>query len=338
MGKKLSHHVKKAVNRGRTKLLRLRYGNPSDGARIIAVAGQSGKSTTRRLLTGLLIEAGHKVAYFDPAEHGHTLSSLWRELGDAKRKKAEFIIVEISPELFANDSLQALEIDTVIITNDCAEAEPLLRRGIEYAVIPDERQYNDLAIAEHQIVSYGKSEQADVRVKKVKLFRKGTEIQLLLDHHHTIDLATYLVGYANVSNVAAAVSAAYVLGVSLDTVADGISRCESIDGNFEYLSAGLFTMIFDTAQNERSAELVVQSAKELSKRRLVVALDISNASKTFIENLQNQADRLVVVKNAKNKLPTTVEVVETPTKAREVAERTAKKDDTVVLIGARFKE
>jgi UDP-N-acetylmuramyl tripeptide synthase len=330
-------HLETVYRQGRVRLLRMRYGNPAPGTRIIVVTGATGKTTTMQLIMGLLLEAGHSVAAYNPAIHGNTVTALWRGLGDAKRQKAEFIIIELSPELLRSDTLKALAIDTVVVTNDCPEAKILLSHPIEYAVIPDEHEFGTLPIAEHQIVSFGRSDNADARIDTVKLFRKGTEIHFTLDHHTAVEVATHLLGQANVTNVAAAISAAYVLGVPLDTVEEGIARTEEmLPGNFQYLDTDEpFKTVVDYAPNETSAELVVTSAKELAKRRLIVALAIPDLHPGFAARIQHLSDRLVVV-SSKGSFPASIEAVASPAEARAIAERAAKKDDLVLLVGKSF--
>lgn len=331
-------HLERVYRGGRTHILRMRYGNPAIGSRIIAVAGSSGKTTTAQLLMGLLLEAGHSVAVFDPRQHGNTVPSLWRGLHAGKRESAEFIIIETSPELLRSEALQALSIDTVVVTNHAKEVDILLAHPIEYAVVPDTHTFNLLTLAEHQIVSFGKSDTADAKIDKVKAYRKGTEVRLLMDHHTPVEVATHLVGQSNVQNVAAAISAAYVLGVPLDTVEEGVARLETVPGNFEYIPADEpFSVVFDAARSSESAEQVIASAKELAKRRLIVALAVGKPSDSLLATVQHTADRVVVV-GKKGVLPANIEVVSTPAEARAVAERTAKKDDLVVLIGPSFKQ
>lgn len=323
--------------RGRVQLLRMRYGNPAANARIIAIAGHSGKTTTAQLIMGLLVEAGHSVAVFDPSAHGNSVPALWRGLNAARHEKAEFVIIEVSPELVQSEALQALTIDTVVVTNACHEAEMLLAHQIEYAVIPDDHKFGSLAIAEHQIVSFGKSDDADAKIEKVKLYRKGTEIQFILDHHTPVSVATHLVGHANVINVAAAISAAYVLGVSMSTVEEGIARLEKLPGNFQYIdTTGSFMTVLDDAKSEASIELVIQSAKELAKRRLIVALVAEELSPAFVARMQHLPERLIAVGG--KKLPSSIEQVSDIVEARALAERAAKKDDIVLLVGAAFNQ
>lgn len=331
-------HLERVYRGGRTHVMRIRYGNPAVGSRIIAVAGASGKSTTSQLLMGLLLEAGHSVALFDPHQHGNTVPALWRGLNAGQRENAEFIIIETSPELLRSEALQALAIDTVVVTNPSKEVDTLLAHPIEYAVVPDEVEFKALTIAEHQIVSFGESDTADAKIDKAKLYRKGTEVRFIMDHHTTVEVATHLIGRPNIQNVAAAISAAYVLGVPLDTVEEGIARLEAMPGNFEYISTDdPFHVVLDLASSSQSAESVIASAKELAKRRLIVALAITNPSDSLLATAQHLADRLVIV-GKKTSLPTSIEVVANAAEARAIAERAAKKDDTVLLIGKSFKQ
>jgi UDP-N-acetylmuramyl pentapeptide synthase len=329
--------LESSYRRGRVRLMKMRYGNPADGARVIAVTGRTGKTTTAQLIMGLLVEAGHSVAVYDPAEHGNTINALWKGLHAAKAQKADFVIVEVSSEIAKSGALETLVLDTVVMTNTCPECKSVLAQAAQYAVLPDDHESGALAIAEHQIVSFGSSKEADVKIEDVKLFRKGTEISFVLDHHSTMNVATHLIGHANVTNVATAIATAYILGIPLSTVEEGVARLEVMPGNFEYVANDdLFMTVVDRAASEKSAELVINSAKELVKRRLIVALALKKKPHVaFLARIQQQTNRLIVVGN-QDKLPSTVEAVASVDEARAIAERAAKKDDLVLLIGESF--
>lgn len=325
--------LQQVYHKGRLHILKFRQGNPASDARIIAITGAAGKTTTAQLLSGLLVEAGHKVAVYEPELHGEAASDLWKGLEAAKQQEATFIIIEVTPGLVKSGALDALTLHTVVVVNTCPEARLLLGRAVDYAVIPDDHESGALAMAEHQIASFGESQEADVKIGAVKLFRKGTEIALTFDHHTSIDVATFLVGRANVPNVAGAVAAAYILGAPINSVADGVARLEEQPTNFQYIpSSGPFTTVVDAATSEQSAELVITSGKELAKRRLIVALAINKPHAGFLSRMQHLADRLVVV----NGESATVETVPSAQEARAVAERAAKKDDLVLLVGEPF--
>lgn len=333
---KVLPRLKQAYHRGRMQFMKLRYGSPAQNARIIAVTGASGKTTTAQLLMGMLLEAGHSVAVYDPGVHGHTAVNLLRGLEVAKKQDAAFIIIEISPELLKSGGLDSLTLNTVVVINTCPESRLLLARAADYVVIPDDHESGALAVAEHQIATFGEQSEADIKVDGVKLFRKGTEITFTLDHHAELQIATHLVGHANTQNVAAAIATAYILGVPMDTVEEGIAKLERLPGNFEYVtSSGPFATIVDKAHSEDSAEQVIMSAKELAKRRLIVVLAIDAPHAGFLTRMQQHTDRLIVVGDSTG-VPANIESAESVEAARAIAERAAKKDDTVLFVGEGF--
>lgn len=328
--------LKKAYHRGRMQFMKLRYGSPAQDARVIIVTGAAGKTTTAQLLMGLLLEAGHSVAVYDPGVHGHSAANLLRGLEVAKKQNAAYVVIEVSPDLLKSGALDSLTFNTVVVTNACPESRLLLARAADYVVIPDDHESGALAVAEHQIATFGNTTEADIKIDAVKLFRKGTEITFTLDHHTELQIATHLIGQANTRNVAAAIATAYILGVPMDTVEEGVARLEKLPGNFEYTpTEHPFTVITDKARSEASVEQVIMSAKELAKRRLVVALAITEPHTGFLTRMQQYADRLIVVGDS-SRVPSNIEVAESPEAARAIAERAAKKDDTVLLIGEGF--
>ncbi len=67
----------------------------------------------------------------------------------------------------------------------------------------------------------------------MKLYKKGSEATLLIDHQTKIELGTHLPGKYNVYNLAAAAAATYVMGIDLEAIADGIAEVKAIPGRFE---------------------------------------------------------------------------------------------------------
>jgi UDP-N-acetylmuramoyl-L-alanyl-D-glutamate--2,6-diaminopimelate ligase len=324
--------------RGRAKLISARYGNPAETVRVIAVAGPYGKTTTALLLSELLKEAGRTVAL-----HLHTSSEeidfaslLQKDLKAAKRDNAEFFILEATPELLASGALSGIVLDTVVITGENDVAAELLKQVVNYAVVPDDHHAGALAIAEHQIISFGEQETAEAKLDKLTLYRRGTEVKMTIDHHTELVVSTHLIGKANAYNLVAAVAAAYVLGVALDTVEEGSARLEEVTGNYEYGSGSqVYVLVKDRATEDRSIELAVESAKQLTKRRLIVALELQDDREEVVTKVKKLADRVILVRTGEATLPG-IEVVESIEEGMLVAQRAAKKDDTVLLVGPQF--
>jgi len=143
------------------------------------------------------------------------------------------------------------------------------------------------------------------------------------------------VGRANAYNVAAAVAAAYVLGVSIESFEEGIARLEYVPGNFEYLPLDrLYNVVVDSAHEAKSLELVVADAKKLAKRRLLVVADES-VHETHYSSIKVNSSAFTAIGahdapgiNAASDLQT----------ATEVVLRGAKQEDTVLFIGSEYAE
>lgn len=324
--------------RGRAKFISARYGNPAETVRVIAVAGPYGKTTTARLLNELLIEAGRTVALHINGDlaRGDFASLLLQDLKKAKRQNTEFFILEATPELLESGALSGLALDTVVVTGENEVVAELLKQPVSYAVVPDDHQAGALAIAEHQIISFGESDTAEAKIDKLTLYRLGTEVKMTIDHHTELIVSTHLIGKANAYNLATAVAAAYVLGVALDTVEEGAARLEGVAGNYEYVRGEqAYVLVKDRALKPRSIELAVQSGKQLTKRRLIVGLEVQDVHAEVVEKVKKLADRLIIVTSDETNLPG-IETVKTVEEGMLVAQRAAKKDDVVLLLGAHF--
>lgn len=334
----------------RARIAAMRYRNPARSVRIIGVAGASGKTTTALYLNELLLESGNKVLTLtnhgcflngEPQERRYDTSpgAVQRSLALAKNKQVDFVIIEITDSFVATHVLPTLIIEMSIITNDSPSAQTLLNQPVNFTVVPSGFDVAGLSVAPHQAISFGDDETAEAQIKDVKLLRKGTEIELVVDHQTKFNVATYLVGKANVRNVAAAVSAAYVLAADMSTLEEGVARLERVVGNYDYVSTATddkpYDVVVDAAHSAESVDLVVSSAAELKKRRLLVAFDQT----VPIEDekaLTQKVDRLIAV-NA----PTGLPGIENATSLQEAFDlilRGAKKDDLVLLVGREFAE
>jgi len=334
------------VGKLRARVAAWRHGNPSRGLKLIAVAGASGKSTTISLLAEILQEAGHSVITLTDRGCQHdgqaiakrydvSADSLQHCLTVAKKKAVDYVIIEVSDELVATHSLPTLLITMSVVTNDAPSAQALLSQPVDYTVVPSGFDVAGLSVAPHQAISFGEDESAEAQIISVNQRRKGTEIELVIDHQTKVSLATYLVGSANALNVAAAVSSAYVLATDRDVFEEGIARLERIPGNYDYVDAGdaPYEIVVDGATSEASLSMVVNSAKKLKKRRLLVAADDSVSTDHYPE-LKRLSDRLVVVSSAPE-LPG-VDRADDMKSAFDLMKRSAKKDDLILLLGTQY--
>jgi UDP-N-acetylmuramoyl-L-alanyl-D-glutamate--2,6-diaminopimelate ligase len=323
----------------------MRYRHPSKGLRIIAIGGAYGKTTTAVLLGELFQEAGKSVLLLTNHGTWHNGKSIsyaydtsaqaaQRCLAFARQKMIDIVIIEITDAFVKTHVLPTLTLEMSIITSDSPSAQAVLNQPVNYTVVPSGFEVDGLSVAPHQAISYGEDELAEARLTDVKLYRKGTEIELVIDHQTTLVLTTHLIGKANAYNLGAAVAASYVLAVDIDTLEEGAARCESIAGNFEPLGLERpYSIAVDGAKHIRSFELVLESAATLKKRRLLVALDES-VSLEARETAKRLADRVIVV--GEDEEVTGMTLATTIDEALDITLRGAKKDDSVLLLGTQF--
>ncbi len=338
----------KTVGELQARVATWRHGNPARALKIIAVAGPHGKTTTALIINEMLQEDGASVATFTnkgsflnskPLQGGYDQSAatLHRQLQIAKKEGAYYVIVEVTDALVESNSLQTLPIEMSIITGDSTSARTLLECPANSTVLPAGFSIDDLAVAPHQIISFGGDDSAEAQIAKVTERRGGTEIEMVIDHQTRIELATYLIGQANVLNVAAAVSAAYVLAVNTISFEEGVARLERVVGNYDYLPASQlpYAVVVDGAYTDSSLELVLASAKKLKKRRLIVVADGSVSIEAY-PSVARIAERMIAV-NDGPEIPG-VEKASTLQAALDVAMRAAKTDDLVLLVGQEFSQ
>ena len=330
----------------RAKTAAIRHGHPSRGVKLIVVTGEYGASTTALLLGEILNEARWPAMVLTPIfshmageeisqAYVNNATNLQRQLAKARKKGMRAVVLVLTDQLALATILETLSIDMIVATSTSPSGEAILTQPVEYLVVPNNFDIEGVKVPSHQTITYGESVVSDARIKSSKLYKKGTEIELVVDHQTTLQLATHLVGKANIRNVAAAAAAAYVLGIDTGMFEEGIARLEGVRGNYTVVpTAKPFDVAVDSATQDLSYELVLDSAKILAKRRLIVACDES-VTRHGKQLAQGYADRVIVVGSDKDEVGG-VTAAESAQSAAIVALRAAKKEDYVLLLGTTF--
>lgn len=315
-----------------------RHGNPAKDVKIIAVAGPHGKTTTALFLGEILQEAGINTLVLTNrtnSTYDQSVETLQAELQKAKKDGVFYVVIEITETLLKTCNLTILPIELSIITGDSLSARGLLEHPASSSVVPAGLDIDDIKVAPHQIISFGVEQDAEALVTNVTERRKGTELEMVIDHQTRIELATYLVGHANAMNLAAAVSAAYVLAVDTVAFQEGAARLERIPGNYDYIEREdlPYDIVVDGANTAEALERVLTSAKNLKKRRLLVVLDDSVSEQLYADAVK-LADRVFVASEGLE--VANIEKANNIQAAVDLAKRAAKKSDTLLLLGCEF--
>ena len=161
-------------------------------------------------------------------------------------------------------------------------------------------EYFDVFPAGYQKITYGKSDKAEARIDRVKLFRKGTEVDMVMDGQTNLQLATALPGEYNAYNLAAAVSAAYLLNIGLKDIIEGVANLEGIPGRFDRVETGQpYDVVVDYAHTPDGYDKLLTAAREITKNRVILVFgscgDRDKAKRPIMgEIAAKKADRIIL--------------------------------------------
>ncbi len=296
--KKMEEHYRK----GRVRLVSARYGHPARSLKVIAVTGTNGKTTTLNFINEILKEAGHKTAMFTTAvievagdrqinEYNATIPTtdqITRFFRAAKNAKVDYVVLEVTSHALDQHKLDGVPIHMAVMTNltqdhldyhktmdaYAAAKAKLFALEPEFIVLnrdDDWFDYYDQFPAASQKITYGKHAEAEAKIDRVKLYRKGSEATVVIDHQTKLDMATALPGEFNVYNMTAAAAASYLLGVSVTDIIEGAANLEEVPGRFERVVDGLdYDVIVDYAHTPDALEKFLGAAKEITKNRVIL--------------------------------------------------------------------
>ena len=323
--------LEKSYRKSRAKIISARFGNPARDLRVIAVTGTNGKTTTVNFLNEILKEAGYRTAMFSTANieiageqtvndtnsTTATVARLQKFFRDAKKADVEFALIEATSHALDQYKFEGVPIEMAIMTNltqdhldyhktmenYAAAKAKLFEINPNLVVLNADDEwfdyFNNFA-AESQKITYGEGESADVKIENFKLYKKGSEANLRIDNNVELEIATNLPGEFNIYNMTAAAAGAYLLGISLKDIQEGIANLEGVSGRFEYTTPGLpFDTIVDYAHTPDALEKLLKSAKEISKNRTILVFgacgDRDREKRPIMGKIaQDLADRIII--------------------------------------------
>jgi len=380
--------VEELYRKGRVQLVSARYGNPAKHLRVIAVTGTNGKTTTLCFLNEILKEAGFSTAMFTTAvieiagqKHINDLNAtvasterMQQFFRDAKRAKVDFVLLEVTSHALHQHKLATVPIEAAIMTNltqdhldyhktmeDYAAAKAkLFKLEPKFIVLNRDDEWFDYFNqypAGEQKITYGQHEEAEARIEKIKLYKKGSEATVTIDLQTKLELATALPGEFNVYNMVAAATTAYVLGLKRSDIVEGAANLESVPGRFERVVEGLgYEVIVDYAHTPDALEKLLQAAKATTKNRVILVFgatgDRDKLKRPIMGELAAKlADRIILTdeesynedpQSIRDQVRAGIEKGKGTGKMTEIADRReaiekalaiATKDDTVLITG-----
>lgn len=118
-------------------------------------------------------------------------------------------------------------------------------------------------------ITYGFSEDADVRPRKFKCTMGGIQATLRTPKGE-IDIKSSLLGRVNLSNIMAAVTSAIIKGVPFDTIRQAVAEFKPAKGRMDIIHRKRFAVMIDYAHTDDALERMLKSLREIVPQRIIL--------------------------------------------------------------------
>ena len=283
------------------------YSYPSRQLKMIGVTGTNGKTTTTMILHHILAYAGFKTGlmgtirtqYADIVETATqttvdsvTLQQTLRRMVEAQ---VQYGIMEVSSHALDQGRVIGVDFGMAIFTNLTQDhldyhltmeaylaAKSLLfsRLGNASEMGPTEKKVAILnaddpasaylsKLTAAEVITYGIDQVAHVQAQNIHISPLGTTMFV-----HTFagdcEVTLPLLGKFNVYNTLAAISAALLQKIPLETITSALTKLPTIDGRLESVEEGQsFSVIVDYAHTPDGLLNVLQTIQEFAKGRII---------------------------------------------------------------------
>ena len=278
------------------------FGQPTARLQAIGITGTNGKTTTAYLVESILKASGKPAAVFGTVEYrgpgfeykaerttpeAPELESLFKKVLDGGWKHA---VMEVSSHAIDLKRVEGLHFDVAVFTNLSRDhldyhkdmrtyflSKKRLFEGLDgkapriMVLNRDDAQFAELAaIAPSHVISYGLTEASDIRPSSFNLGWSGIDAAFQ-SPAGTFEIRSSLMGKPNLYNISAAIGVAFGLGISIDSIRNGLERLPVVPGRFEIIaSAQAFKVVVDYAHTDDALEKVLMAAREMTPGRVIV--------------------------------------------------------------------
>jgi len=278
------------------------YGQPDLHLKLVGITGTNGKTTTAFLLDSILRAAGTRTGLLGTIEYrvadralpalNTTPESLdlWSYLAQTVAAGGGGVVMEVSSHALAQERVWGFPFAVAVFTNltrdhldyhkdfeHYFEAKRRLFEGLgtpppAWAVINVDDPWGRklLEVAGSQRLTYGMNSTAQVKPRQIDHWQSGLE-GTILTPAGKLQLASSLMGRANLANILAATAASLAYGIPLGKIEEGLKNLKAVPGRFERIDEGQsFLVIVDYAHTDDALRNVLSTARELTRNRLIV--------------------------------------------------------------------
>jgi UDP-N-acetylmuramate--alanine ligase len=263
------------------------------GRRGIAVAGTHGKTTTTSMLTVALQRAGADPSFAiggdlnEPGSNAHHGSG---ELFVAEADESDGSFLLLQPEAAVVTNVEADHLDhygdAASVDRAFVEFVSTVRPGGFVVACADDpgsrRVMEEVARQGIELISYGQSDDADVRVREISLVASGGTWQLHREGEPVLEVRMAVPGLHNVLNAAAALTTALRLGFPALPLLDALADFHGARRRFEPKGSAAGVRVYDDyAHHPTEVAATLRAARTVAAGgRLVVAFQPHLYSRT----------------------------------------------------------
>ena len=275
------------------------YGDPAGKLINIGITGTNGKTTTAYLLYRLLELLGNPCGYLGTlglyagdsiSVIGNTTPEadvLHRSLKTMVDEGKKFSSLEVSSHGLSLGRVNQIRFSVGVFTNfsrdhidfhnsmdNYFEAKAMLFDQLDkdaVAVLNFDDEKSDLLAqrTEAQVIRYGKSSLADIRLEKFEVKVDGMRLKIITPDGR-YSFSTKLTGGFNCENILAALSAGYGLGFNTKDMCEVISKIDAVPGRFEKIDLGQdFHIIVDYAHTPDALNKLLKSVRAICRGRIL---------------------------------------------------------------------
>ncbi|MDB6036913.1 MAG: UDP-N-acetylmuramoyl-L-alanyl-D-glutamate--2,6-diaminopimelate ligase [Verrucomicrobiales bacterium] len=275
------------------------YEEPARKLKMIGVAGSFGQCSVAYTLRHLLQQSGIKTGlvgsiHHQVGEREFPVQRISSESLDVQKLLRQMVnagcgvcVVEINEQSLRNNRFFGIDFEMIISTRiernfsfsaDQELLEETLRQLVRNARhacvinVDDPVGYQlSQAHGAARLISYGIEERAQIAASGIQLFASGSRFELQIGNEiHSCGIPH--VGRRSILSAVGAVAGALTAGVPFDRIESKLADLPGIPGHLEAVSCGQsFSVFVDHANNEEEFASVLQTLREVCRRRLIVA-------------------------------------------------------------------
>lgn len=278
------------------------YHHPDEQLTLIGVTGTNGKTTTTYLVEAIFQKTGIKTGIIGTIQYkigekiiptknttpeSADLFQMFREMAETGVGAAA---IEVSSHALDQGRIEGIHFNAAVFTNltqdhldyhqtieayfqakaKLFEAHFLKKNAVAVINLDDpfgQRLQNQIKTP---TITYGLDKKADVRASQIQLQWKETSFQVETPKGGCF-IKLPLAGEFNVYNAMAAIGVGLSQNLPLETIQAGLESAKPVRGRFELASENQpFAVIVDYAHTPDGLENLLQSAKKLTPKKLIV--------------------------------------------------------------------